>query len=78
MGQMRNVYKILVGIYEGKRPFERPWRRWKHNTKMDLRETMWNGIDWIRLAWDRDQWRVLVITAINEPSGSMQGRAFLD
>jgi hypothetical protein len=27
MREMRNVYKILVGKPEGKRPFERPRRR---------------------------------------------------
>jgi hypothetical protein len=32
---------------------------------MDLREIGWDGIDWIELAHDRDQWRVLVNTAIN-------------
>jgi hypothetical protein len=32
---------------------------------MDLREIGWGGIDWINLAWDRDQWRVLVDTVMN-------------
>jgi hypothetical protein len=27
---------------------------------MDLREIGWDGIDWIDLAQDRDQWRALV------------------
>jgi hypothetical protein len=27
---------------------------------MDLRETGWDGVDWIDMAQDRDQWRVLV------------------
>jgi hypothetical protein len=34
---------------------------------MDLREIGWGGIDWIGLAQDRDQWRVLVSTVINLP-----------
>jgi hypothetical protein len=29
MGDMRNVYKILVGKPERKRPFGRPGHRWK-------------------------------------------------
>jgi hypothetical protein len=33
---------------------------WVDNTKMDLREIGCDGIDWIDLAQDRDQWRVLV------------------
>jgi hypothetical protein len=25
----------------------------------------WNGMDWIDLAWDRDQWRALVSMIMN-------------
>jgi hypothetical protein len=32
---------------------------------MDLREIGWVGVDWIDLAQDRDQWRVLVNTVMN-------------
>jgi hypothetical protein len=32
---------------------------------MDLRETGWDGMDWINLSRDRDQWRALVNTAMN-------------
>jgi hypothetical protein len=32
---------------------------------MDLTEIGWYGIDWIDLAQDRDQWRVLVIPVMN-------------
>jgi hypothetical protein len=32
---------------------------------MDLREIGWDGVDWIELAQDRDQWRALVNTAMN-------------
>jgi hypothetical protein len=38
---------------------------WKLNMKMDLREMGWGGMDWIRLAQDRDQWRALVNTEMN-------------
>jgi hypothetical protein len=41
----RNIYRILVGKPEGKRPLGRPRRRWVDNIKMDLRETGWGGID---------------------------------
>jgi hypothetical protein len=30
--------------------------------KMDLREIGWYGMDWIELAQDKGQWRVLVNT----------------
>jgi hypothetical protein len=32
---------------------------------MDLREIGWDGVDWIDLAQDRDQWRALVNTVMN-------------
>jgi hypothetical protein len=35
------------------------------NIKMDLREIGWDGMDWIDVAQDRDQWRVLVNMVIN-------------
>jgi hypothetical protein len=60
MGEKRNVYRILVGKPEGKRPLGRPRRRWAHNIKMDLRELGRGGMDWIHLAQDRDQWRTLL------------------
>jgi hypothetical protein len=33
--------------------------------KMDLREIGWDGVDWIDIAQDRDQWRALVNTVLN-------------
>jgi hypothetical protein len=35
------------------------------NIRIDLREIGWNGIDWIDLVQDRDQWRALVNTVMN-------------
>jgi hypothetical protein len=37
MGEKRNVYRILVGKLEGKRPLGRPRRRWENNIRMDLK-----------------------------------------
>jgi hypothetical protein len=52
MGEDREVYKVLVGKPEVKRPLARPRRRWKDAIRMDLRETGWE-VDWIRLGQDR-------------------------
>jgi hypothetical protein len=65
MGAKRTAYRILVGKPEGKRPLGRPRCSWVNNIKIDLRGIMWNGMDWIDLAQDRDQWRALVNTVMN-------------
>jgi hypothetical protein len=65
MKARRNAYRLLVGKPEGKRPQGRPRRRWVDNIKMDLREIGWNGMDWIDLAQNRDQWRALANTEMN-------------
>jgi hypothetical protein len=36
--ERRGAYRALVGKREGRRPLERPRRRWEDNIKMDLRE----------------------------------------
>ncbi|KAJ4444673.1 hypothetical protein ANN_06470 [Periplaneta americana] len=56
---------------EGKRPLGRPRRRWEDKIKMDLREVGYDGRDWIKLAQDRDRWRVYVRAAMNL-SGSLK------
>jgi hypothetical protein len=51
-GGGRNVYRVLVGEPEGKRPLERPRRRWEDGIKMDLREIgwwVWSGFTWLRI-----------------------------
>jgi hypothetical protein len=65
MGEKRNVYGILVGKPEEKRPLGRPRRRLVDNITMDLREIGWDGVDWIDVDHDRDQRRALVNTLIN-------------
>jgi hypothetical protein len=64
-GEKRNAYRILVEKQERKRPLGRPIRRFVDNINMDLGEIGWDGRDWIELAQDRDQWRVLVNTVMN-------------
>jgi hypothetical protein len=65
MGKERKVCKVLVGKPEGKRPLGRPRRRWEDGIRMDLREIGLRGVDWIRLAQDRDRWRDVVSAVMN-------------
>jgi hypothetical protein len=65
MGEKKNAYRILVGKIEGKRPPGRPRLRWVDNLKMDLREIVWDGVDWMDMAQDRDQWRAFVNTVLS-------------
>jgi hypothetical protein len=64
-GEVRNVYKILVRKPGGKRPLRKTRHRWQGDIRMDLRETDWEGMDWIHLAQARDQLWALVSTVMN-------------
>jgi hypothetical protein len=56
-----NAYRIFVGKPEGKRPLG----RWVDNIKMDFGGIGLDGMDWIDLAQDRDQWRARVDTVMD-------------
>jgi hypothetical protein len=45
VGEKKYAYRILVGKTEGKIPLGRYIRRWEYNTKMNLREIGWDGVD---------------------------------
>jgi hypothetical protein len=63
-GRDQKWYKILVGKSEGKTRLGRPKRRWE-NIRTDLRETVWEGVDWMQLGQNEDKWLVLVNTIMN-------------
>jgi hypothetical protein len=60
-----NACRTLVGNPEGKRPLGRSRCKWVDNNKMDLREIVWDDMDSIDLAQDRNQWRAFENTAMN-------------
>jgi hypothetical protein len=53
MGEVRGVYRVLLGKPEGRRLVGRPRLRWEDNIKMDLQEVGCGGMDWIGLVQDR-------------------------
>jgi hypothetical protein len=65
MREKRNVYRLLVGKPEGKRPLGRPRRRQINNIKMNLLAIGWGVVDWIGLSKDRYRWRALVNSVMN-------------
>ena len=65
MGEMRGVYRVLVGKPEGKKPLWRHRHRWEDNINLDLQEVPFGGMDLIELVQDRDRWRALVTVVMN-------------
>jgi hypothetical protein len=55
MGDMRNMYRILVRKSEMKRPLKRPNHRWENNIILDIKEMGWAVVDLSHLTQDRDQ-----------------------
>jgi hypothetical protein len=56
----------LEGKPEGKTLLGRPKRRMLDNTEKKNRGKIgWRSMDWIDLAQDRSQWRILVKMAMN-------------
>ena len=54
-----------MGKRESKGPLGRHRRRWEDNIKMDNQEVGCRGMDWIKLAEERDIWRGLVNVVMN-------------
>jgi len=65
MGERRDVYMVLMGKPEGKRPLGRPRCRWEDNTKVGHQELGCGGMDWMELAQDRDSWQAVVNAVVN-------------
>jgi hypothetical protein len=69
--------KFIRNKSEGKRPLERPRRRWEDNIKADLQEVGCGAMGWMELAPDRDRWRAIV-NGGNKLSGSIKCEEILD
>jgi hypothetical protein len=65
VGEGRGVYRVLVGIPEGRRLLGKPRRRWDDNIRMVFRKVGCGCVDWMELAQDRKRWRALVSAVMN-------------
>jgi hypothetical protein len=63
--ETRYAYIILAGKCEVRRPFGRLRHKGKSSIMIDLRKILCNGVDWLHLTQDRDQWRAPVNTVMN-------------
>jgi hypothetical protein len=55
MAEMRNINKLFIGGHKGQRSLEIPRYRWDNNIEMNITEIVWECVDWIHLARDRDK-----------------------
>jgi hypothetical protein len=65
MGERRDAYRILVEKPGRNRPLGSPRHRWEDNAKMDLKEIVWAGVDWVGMAQDRDKGQAVLDTVMN-------------
>ena len=64
-GERKGIYRDLVGKPEGKKTNWETQFRWEDNIEMDLQEVGCGGMDWIKLAQDRDWWQELMNAVMN-------------
>jgi hypothetical protein len=57
VGDRRGAYRVLLRKLEGKTTLGTPRRRWENNTRTDLQEIYWDGLEWIDLAQGREEGR---------------------
>ena len=65
MEERRGLYRVLMGKPDGSRSLGRTRHRWKDNIRMDLQEVGCGGMDWIKLAQDRDRWWAVMNVVMN-------------
>jgi len=65
IGEMRDVYRVLVGKPKGKSHLGDPDVDGRIILRWIFRKWDVGGMDWIELAQDRDRWRALVTAVMN-------------
>jgi hypothetical protein len=64
-GRNKRCIRNLFRKPQRKRSLGRLTYGLEDNIRMNLREVEWEGVDWMHLSQDRDQWQALVNTVIN-------------
>jgi hypothetical protein len=65
MGEGKDMYRVLVGKPEGKRPLGRPRYGWEDNNEMDLQEVgVWIGLSWFRIGTGGGHLRIWKLTFV--------------
>jgi hypothetical protein len=64
------MHTIFLLENRKEKTFGRPRRKFEDNIRMEVRERGWEGVDWMHLVQDRDQWQVLVNTVMNLQTGN--------
>ena len=66
-GERRDSYGVSVGKKKpnGNKLLGRPWRRWKDNIKMDVKQGGWEEIEWMNVVQGRDNWQAALNTVMN-------------
>jgi hypothetical protein len=64
-GACSTFAEMRFSWWKAKRPLGRHRRRWEASIKVDLREIVWNRVDLIDLAQNRDRRRAVVNTVMN-------------
>jgi hypothetical protein len=60
LGRAEMHVGLCWGKTEGGKPSRRHRYRWQYNVKVELKEIVWEGVDWIHLTQDRDtRWAVV-------------------
>jgi hypothetical protein len=54
MGE-KEMLTVILGNAEVQEPRRKTRHRWEGNTNVNLKEIGWKGVEWIRLAQDRDK-----------------------
>jgi hypothetical protein len=69
----RYVYSLLVAKPVGMKPLTSSSHRWENNSRMDLQQVGWGGMDWMDVVQDRDRWLAILNVVMNMQVTPIEG-----